>query len=126
MTDLADHLRDPGAFRGAADDLFRRMLVTPEELATITLAVSGQTPVRCRQIVIAALTQGLPSGLREPYVRRMKRSCQRPNRNARSRVIFPLRISLAAEYLRHHHSRRKSSRRWRGRGGYRNEEPPLC
>jgi len=58
MSNLADMLRDPNAYRGACADLCAgAMRMTPQELADLTLAVAGQTPQRARQIVAEHLSK---------------------------------------------------------------------
>jgi len=58
MSNLADMLKNPNAYRGACGDLCAGALrLTPAELADLTLAVTGQSPQRARQIVAEHLSK---------------------------------------------------------------------
>jgi hypothetical protein len=58
MSNLADMLKNPNAYRGACGDLCAGALrLTPAELADLTLAVAGQSPQRARQIVAEHLSK---------------------------------------------------------------------
>jgi hypothetical protein len=58
MSNLADMLKNPNAYRGACGDLCAGALrLTPQELADLTLQVAGQSPQRARQIVAEHLSK---------------------------------------------------------------------
>jgi hypothetical protein len=51
MSSLGDLMKDPNAFRGAADDLMRALRIGPQELGDLTVAITGQDPPHARAIV---------------------------------------------------------------------------
>jgi hypothetical protein len=57
MSALGDLMRDPNAFRGAADDLMRALRVGPQELGDLTMAITGQDPQHARAIVARHLSK---------------------------------------------------------------------
>jgi hypothetical protein len=58
MSNLADMLKNPNAYRSACGDLCAGALrLSPQELADLTLQVAGQSPQRARQIVAEHLNK---------------------------------------------------------------------
>ena len=67
MSNLADMLKNPNAYRSACADLCAGALrLTPQELADLTLQVAGQSPQRARQIVAEHLSKAAAGATPKP------------------------------------------------------------